>query len=212
MEAEYQDTIITNCEVVQLQWNLKDFNIHLKLHIVHIEGRCCENKINHTLCEKKYSLGHLYVLNPTIKFVNVRCPFIESNGYLSYPTLLSHLLLDSSLLLCVFTQEFYINKYAFVICGIDYTRFALSALVSLLQSSPIMIRILYTQLSCLLEVKGELIVLLRTHVIMEKYLFYTLVTLILLYRVYIWGGNIPQSTWKEFEIVQKYSILLQVKK
>ena len=50
--------------------------------------------------------------------------------------------------------------------------------------------------------------------VLKKYLFDTLVTPVLLYRVEVWGGNIPKSTWKEFENVQKYFItkFLQLKK
>ena len=44
--------------------------------------------------------------------------------------------------------------------------------------------------------------------------FNTLVTLVLLYGVEVWGGSIPKSTWKEFENVQKHFLtkFLQVKK
>ncbi|MCO5605801.1 hypothetical protein L7F22_059985 [Adiantum nelumboides] len=38
---------------------------------------------------------------------------------------------------------------------------------------------------------------------LNKYLFDTLVTSVLLYGVEIWGGSISKSTWKEFENVQK---------
>ena len=37
----------------------------------------------------------------------------------------------------------------------------------------------------------------------SRNLFDTLVTLVLLYGVEVWGGSIPKSTWKEFENVQK---------
>ena len=39
--------------------------------------------------------------------------------------------------------------------------------------------------------------------VLKKYLFDTLVTLVLLYRVEVWGGSIPKSMWKAFENVQK---------
>ena len=32
--------------------------------------------------------------------------------------------------------------------------------------------------------------------VLKKYLFYTLVTPVLLYGVEVWGGSIPKSTWK----------------
>ncbi|MCO5599235.1 hypothetical protein L7F22_053336 [Adiantum nelumboides] len=38
---------------------------------------------------------------------------------------------------------------------------------------------------------------------LNKYLFDTLVTSVLLYEVEVWGGSISKSTWKEFENVQK---------
>ena len=51
------------------------------------------------------------------------------------------------------------------------------------------------------------------HWVLEKYIFDTLVTLVLLYGVEVWEGNIPKSTWKEFENVQThFHTKLQVKK
>ena len=48
----------------------------------------------------------------------------------------------------------------------------------------------------------------------QEIFFDTLVTPVLLYRVEVWGGSIPKSTWKEFENVQKHFLtkFLQVKK
>ena len=50
--------------------------------------------------------------------------------------------------------------------------------------------------------------------VLKKYLFDTLVTLVLLYGVEVWGDSIPKSMWKEFENVQKQFLtkFLQVKK
>ena len=39
--------------------------------------------------------------------------------------------------------------------------------------------------------------------VLKKYLFDTLVTPVLLYGVEVWGGSISNSSWKEFEAVQK---------
>ena len=35
--------------------------------------------------------------------------------------------------------------------------------------------------------------------VLKKYLFNTLMTLMLLYDVEVWGDNIHKSTWKEFD-------------
>ena len=50
--------------------------------------------------------------------------------------------------------------------------------------------------------------------VLKKYLFDTLVTPVLLYGVEVWGGSIPNSTWKEFEHVQIHFLIkfTQVKK
>ena len=39
--------------------------------------------------------------------------------------------------------------------------------------------------------------------VLKKYLFDTLVTPVLLYGVEVWGGSISNSSWKEFEAIQK---------
>ena len=59
---------------------------------------------------------------------------------------------------------------------------------------------------------------LRTHASMKKLSVgssrNTFSTLLLHYRVEVWGGSIPKSTWKEFENAQKHFLtkFLQVKK
>ena len=47
--------------------------------------------------------------------------------------------------------------------------------------------------------------------VVKKYLFDNLVTLVLLYGVEVWGGSILKSTWKDFENVQtNFLVKLQV--
>ena len=48
---------------------------------------------------------------------------------------------------------------------------------------------------------------------LKNYLFGTLVLLVILYGVEVWGGSLSKSTWKEFESIQKCFLtnFLQVK-